>query len=155
MCESWFMLRVEYKGEREERGVTEKSQFKQFLKTKTHHHIFSQKYCQWFSYSLYLKFFISKYFSLKSLSIIIFLPHPYSKVIKSARTCMLKKGWGLYFQEKMYCLTVRITRFLNLNKSLFLYFPNKTDCIWNEICISNILKIHSSVLPIDHLQEDT
>ena len=59
---------------------------------------------------------------------------------------MLKKGWDLYLQEKMYCLTVRITRLLNLNKFLFLYFPNKTDCISNEICISNILKIHFSIL---------
>ena len=59
---------------------------------------------------------------------------------------MLEKGWDLYLQEKMCCLTVRITRLLNLNRSLFLYFPNKTDCISNEICISNILKIHSSIL---------
>ena len=46
----------------------------------------------------------------------------------------------------MYCLTVRITRLLSLNKFWFLYFSNKTDCISNDICISNILKIHSSIL---------
>ena len=105
------------------------------IKTKTHHHIFSQKYCQWFSYSQYLQFFISKYFSLRSLSIIIF-----------HTTCMLEKGWDLYLQEKIYCFTVRFTRVFNLNRSLFLYIPNKTDRISNEICISNILKIHSSIL---------
>ena len=61
-------------------------------------------------------------------------------------TCMLKKGWDLYLHEIMYCVTVKITRLSNLNKSLFLYFPNKTDCLSNEICISNILKINSSIL---------
>ena len=59
---------------------------------------------------------------------------------------MLEKGWDLYLQEKMYCLTVRFTRVLNLHRSLFLYIPNKTDRISNEICISNILKIHFSIL---------
>ena len=59
---------------------------------------------------------------------------------------MLKKGTDLYLQEKMNCLTVIITRLLNLNRSLFYIFQKKTDFISNEVCISNILKIHSSIL---------
>ena len=56
-----------------------------------------------------------------------------------------QKGVAIIFIGKIYRLTVKNTRLSNLYKSLFLYSPNKTDVRSNEIGISNLLRIRSSI----------
>lgn len=55
-------------------------------------------------------------------------------------TCMLKKGFYLYLQEKTYCWTVRFARLLNLLKILFHIFIQQGWLISNEIGISHIFR---------------
>ena len=83
--------------------------------------IFSHKFI-----FILLTIFHKQTFSLWSLSIIVFLDYYYMYA---------QKGVVIKFTEKMYCLTVRIIRLLNLYKSLLILIFSKPNKLYIKLDI--------------------
>ena len=95
----------------------------------------SQIFCQCLSYSIYLQLCNNNTFSIKILSIILFI-----------RMSIFSFGILLYLLAKINCFTVSINKFCTLQIFLFSYLPKSIDILSKLQCISNLSKTHSSIL---------